>query len=64
MHINISRCVCMVYMALITAAVLCARSQDLVMPVSVRSVRAVFSTTGFKGGGKPHHETRDLAHCT
>ena len=48
--------VCMyvcVFMALITTLVLCARSRDLVMSVSVRRVHAVLSTVGFKGGGKP-----------
>ena len=35
-----------VLMALITTLVLCARSQDLVMSVSVRRVLVVFSTAG------------------
>ena len=43
----------MVYMALITAMVLRARSQDLLLLMSVCGVE--FSTTGFKGGGKPRH---------
>ena len=54
-------CVCMCFTALITAVILCARSQDLVMSVSVRKVRAVFSTAGFKGGGKPCRKTREIA---
>ena len=48
--------VCMyvrVFMALITTLILCARSEDLVMSVSVRRVHVVLSTAGFKGGGKP-----------
>ena len=48
-----------VFMALITALVLFARSQDLVMSVSVRRVNVVFSTAGFKGGGKPCRKTRE-----
>ena len=48
-----------VLMALITIMVLCARSQDFVMPVSVRRVHVVFSTAGFKGGGKPGSKTRE-----
>ena len=40
-----------VFMALITAMVLCGRSQDLVLYVSVRRVHVVLSTAGFKGGG-------------
>ena len=39
-------------MALITATVLCARSQDLLLSVPVRKVHAVLLTAGFKGGGK------------
>ena len=53
-------CVC-VFMALITTLVLCARSQDLVMSVSVRRVHVVFSTAGFKGGGKTCPKTRETA---
>ena len=41
-----------VFMSLITTLVLCDRSQDLVMIVSVRRVHIVFSTAGFKGGEK------------
>ena len=49
-----SLCVCVcVFMALITTQVLCARSQNSVMSVSVRRVHVVLSTAGFKGGGKP-----------
>ena len=50
-----------VFMALITTLVLCARSQDLAMPVSVRRVLVVLSTAGFKGGGKPCPKTRETA---
>ena len=46
-----------VFMALITTLVLCARSQDLVMSVSVRRVNVVLSIAGFKGGGKPCRKT-------
>ena len=48
-----------VFMVLITTLVLCARSQDFVMSVSVRRVHVVFSTAGFNGGGKPCHKTRE-----
>ena len=41
------------FMAFMTALVLCARSQDLVLSVSVRRVHVVFSAAGFTGGGKP-----------
>ena len=50
-----------VFMALITTLVLCAKSQDLVMPVSVRRVRVALYTVGFKGGGKPCPKTRETA---
>ena len=42
-------------MALITALVLCARSQDSLLSVLMRRVHVVFSTAGFMGGGKPRH---------
>ena len=45
--------VCGAIMALITAMVLCARSRDSLVSVSPRRVHVIFSTTGFKGGGKP-----------
>ena len=35
-----------------TALDLCARSQDSLLSVSLRMVRVVYSTAGFKGGGK------------
>ena len=47
-----------VFMALVTAMVLCARSQDSLMSVSVRRVHVVFSTARFRGGGKPCPKTR------
>ena len=56
--INACMHVC-VFMALITTLVLCARSQDLEMSVSMRRGQVVLSTTGFKGGGKPCRKTRD-----
>ena len=45
--------ICVGFMALITAMVLRARFQSLLMSVSVRKVQVVFSIAGFKGGGKP-----------
>ena len=47
------------FMALIATLVLCVRSQDSLMSVSVRSVHVVFSTAGFKGGGELRPETRE-----
>ena len=47
------RKVCRGCMALITALVLCARSRDFVISVSVRTVHVAFLTAGFKGGRKP-----------
>ena len=54
------RYVC-VFTVLITTLVLCVRSQDLEMSVSVRRVHVVFSTSGFNGGGKPCRKTRETA---
>ena len=51
--------VCIGFTALITAMVLCARSQDSVLSVSVRKERVVFSTTGFTMRGKPCPKTRE-----
>ena len=51
--------VCMGFMALIAATVLCARSQDSLLSVSVLRIHVVFSTAGFKGGGKPCPKTRE-----
>ena len=45
--------VCMGFMALIIALLLCAMSQDSLLSVSVRRLHFVFSNAGFKGGGKP-----------
>ena len=45
--------VCMGFMTLTTAKILCARSQDSFLSVLVRRVHVVFPTAGFKGGGKP-----------
>ena len=50
-----------VFMALITTLILCAKFQELVMSMSVRRVHVVFSTAGFKGGGKPCRKTRETA---
>ena len=50
-----SRCVGV--LSPITAMVLCARSQDSALSVSVRRVGVVFSTAGFKGEGKPRFTT-------
>ena len=47
------------FMALTTALVLCARSQDSLLSMTVRRVHVVFSTAGFKGGGKPHPKARE-----
>ena len=44
--------VCVGFMALITAIVLCVRSQDSLLSVSVRRVHVVFSTVRFKAGRK------------
>ena len=49
------------FMELITALVLCARSQYSVLSVSVRRVNVVFLTAGFKDGGKPCPKTRETA---
>ena len=48
---------CMRLMGLITAPVLCARSQNLAMSASVHRVDVVFLNAGFKGGGKPCRNT-------
>ena len=50
-----------VSMALMTTLVLCARSQDLVMSVSLRRVHVVSSTAGVKDGGKLCRKTRETA---
>ena len=42
---------CVVHMELRTAMVLCARSYDSLLTVSVRRLHVVFSSTGFNGGG-------------
>ena len=49
------------FMELITATVLRARSQDSLLPVSMRRVHAVFSIAGFDSGGKPCFKTRETA---
>ena len=49
----------MSFMALITALVLCDRSHDLLLSVSVHREHVVFSTAGFKGGGKSCPKTRE-----
>ena len=49
------------FMALTTALVLRARSQDSLMSVSVSKVRVVLSIAEFKGGGKPRPKTLQTA---
>ena len=49
------------FMVLITALVLCARSQDSLLSVSVRRVHVAFSTAGYKDGGTPRYITREIA---
>ena len=50
-----------VFMARITVLVLFTGAQDSLLSVSVRRVHVVFSTVGFKGGGKPCLKTRETA---
>ena len=50
-------CMCMLFVSLLAAMVLCGRSQDSLLSVSMCWVRVVFSTTGFKGGQKPCQKT-------
>ena len=52
---------CLGFMALITAMVLCARSQDSVLSVSERRVHVLFSKAEFKGEGKSSQTTRETA---
>ena len=54
MHVRVLWCL------LMTAIVLCDRSQDS-LSVSVRRVHAAFSTAGFNGGRKPRPMTREIA---
>ena len=49
------------FMAIITAMVLCARSQDSLSSMSLRRLHVVFSNVGFKGGGKRCPKTRETA---
>ena len=51
--------VCRVFMALITALFLYARSYDSLLLVSVGRVHVVFSIAKFKSGGKPWLEARE-----
>ena len=53
--------VCMGFIALITVLVLCARSQDSLLSVSVRRAHIVFSTSGFKDEGKTYPKARETA---
>ena len=46
-------------MDIITSMILCARTQNLVLSVSVRRVYVVFSTARFKGGEKPRSKTSE-----
>ena len=50
-----------VFMAVITAMVLCARSKDLVLSVSVHRLHVVYSTARFMGGVKRSSKTRETA---
>ena len=50
------------FVTLITAMVMCGRSQDSLLSVSVLRVHVVISTVGFKGGGKPCPKTREIDH--
>ena len=52
---------CMGFTAFISAMVLCARSQNLVLPVSVRRIHAVLAIAGFSDEGKPCAEARETA---
>ena len=45
--------VCMGIMTLIAAIVLCVKTVDSLLSVSMRKVQVLFSTAGFNGGGKP-----------
>ena len=59
MRYEIRMYVCMGFMALImTALVLCARSQGSLLSVSVCRVNVVLPTAGFKCGGKTCLKTR------
>ena len=49
------------FVALTTAMVLCTKSENSVLSVSVRKVHVVISTAGFKGGGKQHPKTNETA---
>ena len=51
--------VCMGFIVLITAMVLCAKSQDLLLSVSVRGANVLFSTAVFMDGRKPCPKTRE-----
>ena len=57
---NVEVFVYMSFMTLISTLRLCAKSQDLVISVSVRRVHVVVSIAGFKGGGKPCRKTREI----
>ena len=48
-------------MALVTSMVMCDKSNDSLLSVSVRRVHVVFSTAGFKDGGKPCPKARETA---
>ena len=54
---------CMGFMALITAMVVCAKSQRSLLSVSVRRVHVVFSAAGFNGEGEPCPKTGDTPRC-
>ena len=50
-----------VFVALIVAMVLGARSRDSIQSVIVRRVHIVYSITGLKAGEKPCHKTCEHA---
>ena len=56
----LKRDVFIVFMAHITAMVLCARSRESLHSVSMLKAYVVFSTTGIKSGWKPSHKTREI----
>ena len=59
-YIGVVLYVCMSFIALLTAMVLCSRSQDSLLSVSARRARVVFSTDGFIVGEQPCSETREI----
>ena len=54
-------CLFVVFMALITSMVLCARSQDSSLSGSVRKVHVVFATAEFRSGRKQRQKALDTS---